>query len=85
MINISFQISVLNFADSCLLILCCSLLHTDRDPIPDVPAVYFVMPSEENVKRICQVSIIEGGLLLLLFIIYFISYFKVSNVIGYIN
>ncbi|XP_031558433.1 sec1 family domain-containing protein 1-like [Actinia tenebrosa] len=30
------------------------LLHTDRDPIPEVPAVYFVMPSEENVKRICQ-------------------------------
>ncbi|XP_031565693.1 sec1 family domain-containing protein 1-like, partial [Actinia tenebrosa] len=30
------------------------LLHTDRDPIPEVPAVYFVMPSEENVKQICQ-------------------------------
>eukprot|EP00058_Branchiostoma_floridae_P001276 XP_002586764.1 hypothetical protein BRAFLDRAFT_281337 [Branchiostoma floridae] len=30
------------------------LLHSDRDPIPDVPAVYFVMPSEENVQRICQ-------------------------------
>ncbi|XP_061631333.1 sec1 family domain-containing protein 1 isoform X2 [Phyllopteryx taeniolatus] len=30
------------------------LLHSDRDPIPDVPAVYFVMPSEENVDRICQ-------------------------------
>ncbi|XP_048586451.1 sec1 family domain-containing protein 1 [Nematostella vectensis] len=30
------------------------LLHTERDPIPEVPAVYFVMPTEENVKRICQ-------------------------------
>ncbi|KAK7142236.1 hypothetical protein R3I94_011810 [Phoxinus phoxinus] len=30
------------------------LLHSDRDPIPDVPAVYFVMPTEENVDRICQ-------------------------------
>lgn len=30
------------------------LLHTDREPIPDVPAVYFVLPSEENVQRICQ-------------------------------
>ncbi|XP_061531379.1 sec1 family domain-containing protein 1 [Phycodurus eques] len=30
------------------------LLHSDRDPIPDVPAVYFIMPSEENVDRICQ-------------------------------
>ncbi|XP_064599833.1 sec1 family domain-containing protein 1-like [Liolophura sinensis] len=30
------------------------LLHSDRDPIPDVPAIYFVMPSEENVQRICR-------------------------------
>ncbi|XP_041468970.1 sec1 family domain-containing protein 1-like [Lytechinus variegatus] len=30
------------------------LLHSDRDPIPDVPAVYFVLPTEENVQRICQ-------------------------------
>lgn len=28
------------------------LLHSDRDPIPDVPAVYFVTPTEDNVKRI---------------------------------
>uniref|UniRef100_A0A8C9WTC3 Sec1 family domain containing 1 n=1 Tax=Scleropages formosus TaxID=113540 RepID=A0A8C9WTC3_SCLFO len=32
----------------------CRLLHSDRDPIPDVPAIYFVMPTEENVDRICQ-------------------------------
>lgn len=31
------------------------LLHSDRDPIPDVPAVYFVMPTEENIDRMCQV------------------------------
>ncbi|XP_058966963.2 sec1 family domain-containing protein 1-like [Pocillopora verrucosa] len=30
------------------------LLHSDRDAIPEVPAIYFVLPSEENVKRICQ-------------------------------
>lgn len=30
------------------------LLHSDRDPIPDVPAIYFVMPTEENIKRISQ-------------------------------
>ncbi|XP_045143587.1 sec1 family domain-containing protein 1 [Echinops telfairi] len=30
------------------------LLHSDRDPIPDVPAVYFVMPTEENIDRLCQ-------------------------------
>ena len=31
------------------------LLHSDRDVIPDVPAIYFVLPTEENIKRICQV------------------------------
>ncbi|XP_008397133.1 sec1 family domain-containing protein 1-like [Poecilia reticulata] len=31
------------------------LLHSDRDPIPDVPAIYFLMPTEENIDRICQV------------------------------
>ncbi|TRY84989.1 hypothetical protein DNTS_028862 [Danionella cerebrum] len=30
------------------------LLHSDRDPIPDVPAIFFVMPTEENIDRICQ-------------------------------
>nr|XP_018913157.1 PREDICTED: protein sly1 homolog [Bemisia tabaci] len=29
-------------------------LHSDRDPIPDVPAIYFCMPSEENLDRIRQ-------------------------------
>lgn len=29
-------------------------LHSDRDPIPDVPAVYFCMPTEENLGRIAQ-------------------------------
>ncbi|XP_063222305.1 protein sly1 homolog [Bacillus rossius redtenbacheri] len=29
-------------------------LHSDRDPIPDVPAVYFCLPSEENLGRISQ-------------------------------
>ncbi|XP_027199034.1 sec1 family domain containing Slh [Dermatophagoides pteronyssinus] len=29
-------------------------LHSDREPIPDVPAVYFVMPNDENIMRICQ-------------------------------
>ena len=31
-------------------------LHSDREPIPDVPAIYFVMPSEENIQRITRVS-----------------------------
>lgn len=30
------------------------LLHSDRDPIPDVPAIYFVLPTDENIQRISQ-------------------------------
>jgi sec1 family domain-containing protein 1 len=30
------------------------LLHSDREPIPDVPAVYFVSPTKENLVRIAQ-------------------------------
>ncbi|GLV32991.1 SLY-1 homologous [Carabus blaptoides fortunei] len=30
------------------------LLHSDRDPIPEVPAVYFCAPTEENLGRINQ-------------------------------
>jgi len=30
------------------------LLHSTRDTIPDAPAVYFCLPSDENVQRICQ-------------------------------
>eukprot|EP01133_Synstelium_polycarpum_P002558 gene2558-2932_t len=29
-------------------------LHTDRQPIVDVPAIYFVLPTAENVKRIAE-------------------------------
>lgn len=29
-------------------------MHSDRDGIPDVPVVYFVMPTDENIMRICQ-------------------------------
>ncbi|XP_033228158.1 protein sly1 homolog [Belonocnema kinseyi] len=29
-------------------------LHSDRDPIPEVPAIYFCSPSEENLVRIGQ-------------------------------
>lgn len=29
-------------------------LHTDRDPIPEVPAVYFCVPTDENIQRIGQ-------------------------------
>ncbi|KAK6184523.1 hypothetical protein SNE40_006984 [Patella caerulea] len=29
-------------------------LHSDRDTIPDVPVIYFVMPTDDNVQRICR-------------------------------
>lgn len=29
-------------------------LHSPRDSVPDVPAIYFCYPSEENLDRICQ-------------------------------
>lgn len=31
-----------------------SQLHSDRDPIPEVPAIYFCVPNEENLGRISQ-------------------------------
>ena len=30
------------------------LLHSSRDSIPDAPAVYFCLPSDENIQRMCQ-------------------------------
>lgn len=30
------------------------LLRSERDPIPDVPAIYFISPTAENVARLCQ-------------------------------
>ncbi|KAI1284913.1 Sec1 family domain-containing protein 1 [Halotydeus destructor] len=29
-------------------------IHSERDSIPDVPVIYFVLPTEENIARICQ-------------------------------
>ena len=34
-------------------------LHSDRPPLPDVPAVYFISPTSENIKRIAEVSTIH--------------------------
>lgn len=34
--------------------LCCRQLHGDRQPIADVPAIYFVEPAAANVSRIVQ-------------------------------
>ncbi|XP_023327317.1 sec1 family domain-containing protein 1 [Eurytemora carolleeae] len=32
-------------------------LHSERDCIPEAPAVYFCLPTEENIHRICQVNL----------------------------
>ena len=29
-------------------------LHSNRDNIPDAPAVYFCLPTEDNIQRMCQ-------------------------------
>ena len=29
-------------------------LHSKRDNIPDAPAVYFCLPTDENIQRMCQ-------------------------------
>ena len=30
------------------------MLHSERQRIPDVPAIYFVQPTEANIDRICK-------------------------------
>lgn len=35
----------------------CRLLHSDRQAIADVPAIYFVSPNKDNIRRICEVTI----------------------------
>ena len=32
-------------------------LHSDRESIPDVPAIYIVLPTEDNIKRISKVRV----------------------------
>lgn len=31
------------------------LLDSDREPIQDVPAIYFIMPTDDNIRRLCKV------------------------------
>ena len=47
-----------NFGFNDILIIHRSLdsLHSTRDAINDVPALYFVVPNKENISRMCQVS-----------------------------
>lgn len=52
-VTLHMFVSIANL-DWLLICFDCRKLHSDRDSIPDVPAVYFVMPTEENIMRICQ-------------------------------
>ena len=36
---------------------CFSALQSDRDPVDEIPAVYFIMPTKENISRIRKVKI----------------------------
>lgn len=49
-----FKFLILLFLCICLLSFYCRQLHSERDSVPDVPAIYFCMPSEENLGRIAQ-------------------------------
>ena len=44
------------------------LIDSDREAIQDVPSIYFVMPTDENIKKICKV------LFSYLFLIYCLSH-----------
>lgn len=33
------------------------LLDSDREPIQDVPAIYFIMPTDDNIRRLCKVCV----------------------------
>ena len=39
-------------------VICCLFslrqLHSEREAVPDAPAVYFVRPTAENIKRIIE-------------------------------
>ena len=32
------------------------MLHADREPVPDVAAIYFVEPKQDNIDRIAKAS-----------------------------
>ena len=52
--GITLNMFVLVCCSSKLMVALLRLLHSDRKHIPDVPAIYFVQPSRENIKRIAE-------------------------------
>jgi hypothetical protein len=42
-------------SDLCVAMTDARLLHTERQAIPDVPAIYFFEPTEDNIRRIAEV------------------------------
>jgi hypothetical protein len=31
-------------------------LHSNRPALPDVPAIYFISPTQQNIRRVAEVS-----------------------------
>jgi hypothetical protein len=54
------------------------MLHSARQEVPDVPAVYFVMPTRENINRICQVCEADHLPFLFLLLCFVMSFWRLS-------
>jgi hypothetical protein len=57
------------------------LMDSDREPIQDVPAIYFVMPTDGNIRRICKVCSCSGLLTAYPVIIFIWKYLVASWII----
>jgi len=45
-------------------------LYSDRQPIPDVPAIYFVEPTAQNIAKISEVIIMKFNIHEILYMFY---------------
>lgn len=43
----------------CFFVAVCRSLKSDRDPVDEIAAVYFIMPTSDNIARIGKVETIE--------------------------
>ena len=60
-VNVFYNFSVIFYKSVILCVLKvvvfhCRQLHADRESIPDVPAIYFILPTEENIQRLSKVT-----------------------------
>lgn len=49
-------------------------VHTEREPLPDVPAVYFVSPDEKTMSKICQVNFSKKSVRRPSYLVKFVSF-----------